>query len=149
MLSKHFSKKKDDYDIIVHDYLLMGVNIAATIVGKPVVACYVGHAGLLVPENKKYGEEPELLVYTPESRMPHYFQHAIGVFGAFLWHHLISKEMFYFTTSVQMEYGDWGLKIVARWYRVTKRGPLPSSVVVDEIFLNIGFAERRTFKMFL
>ena len=43
---------------------------------------------------------------------------------------------------------DWGLKIVALWYRVVKRGPLPSSVVVDELSLNIACGEERALAFF-
>ena len=50
------------------------------------------------------------------------------------------------------ELGDGRLKIegssltfVTLWYRVVKRGSLPSSVVVDEMPLDIDVLERRTF----
>ena len=37
------------------------------------------------------------------------------------------------------------LTFVTLWYRVVKRGSLPSSVVVDEMPLDIDVLERRTF----
>ena len=91
VMKKFLEERKDDYDVIVHDFFILGVNLAAKVVGKPVVVCYIGPASLFVPEEERYEGEPDGFFYMPESWMPEYVQYVVGVFSGFVFHHAISK----------------------------------------------------------
>ena len=104
LMNKFLSINKDNYDIIVHDYFVSGVDLAAKVHKMPVVCSYIGYA-VLISENEKYTSEPESMTYLPESPMPQFVQNVIGAFAGSIWHHFVSKEMFRIFQNLLQEHG--------------------------------------------
>ena len=103
-MDKFLAANRNSYDVMVHDYFVLGAEIAARIHKMPVVCAYIGYA-LLVFEDEKHNTDVEDLVYAPESKMPGFVHDIKGAFAALLWHHTISKKQFRIVQSLFVKHG--------------------------------------------
>ena len=100
-MNTFLAANRNNYDVIVHDFLIIGADIAARVHKLPVVCAYIGYANLISPED----DQGESMIYVPESKLPQLIHDIQGVFAGLVWYHYVSKHQFQFIRSVRLEHG--------------------------------------------